>query len=102
MKRNPLKKTSCCPTGQRGVSAIGSVVSKKLSATGARWSMIAGFVGFIVTKCLVGFHVGLFATVFINFLDPFFIGIYLSLFFAILGSKLHPVTEEEKHIGKNF
>ena len=79
-----------------GVSAIGSVVSKKLSATGARWSMIAGFVGFIVTKCLVGFHVGLFATVFINFLDPFFIGIYLSLFFAILGSKLHPVTEEEK------
>ena len=38
-----------------GVSAIGSVVSKKLSATGARWSMIAGFVGFIVTKCLVDF-----------------------------------------------
>ena len=25
MKRNPLKKTSCCPTGQRGVSAIGRI-----------------------------------------------------------------------------
>ena len=61
-----------------GVSAIGSVVSKKLSATGARWSMIAGFVGFIVTKCLVGFHVGLFATVFINFFRPYSLfGIYL-------------------------
>ena len=25
MKRNPLKKTSCCPTGQRDVSAIGRI-----------------------------------------------------------------------------
>lgn len=29
------------------------------------------------------------------FLDPFFIGLYLSLLFAIIGSKLHPISEEE-------
>lgn len=78
------------------VAGIGSIVSKKLSATGARWSMIAGFLGFIISKCLVGFGVQPFASVLINFLDPFFIGLYLSLFFAILGSKKHPVTEGEQ------
>lgn len=77
------------------VAGIGSIVSKKLSATGARWSMIAGFLGFIIPKCLVGFGVAPFASVLKNFLDPFFIGIYLSLIFAVLGSKLHPVSEKE-------
>ena len=78
------------------VPGVGSIVSRKLSATGARWSMIAGFLGFMVTKCLVGFGVQPFAAVFINFLDPFFVGLYLSLVFAIAGSKLHPVGAKEK------
>lgn len=77
------------------VPGVGSVVSKKLSATGARWSMIAGFLGFIIPKCLVGFGVQPFAGILINFLDPFFIGIYLSLIFAVLGTKLHPAEKEE-------
>jgi len=77
------------------VPGIGSVVSKRLSATGARWSMIAGFLGFIVPKCLVGFNVTPFGSVFINFLDPFFIGLYLSFIFAIIGSRKHPVTNDE-------
>lgn len=77
------------------VSGVGSVVSKKLSASGALWSMIAGFFGFIIPKCLVGFKVAPFHTFFINFLDPFFIGLYASLLFAILGSILHPVKKEE-------
>lgn len=77
------------------VPGIGSVVSRKLSATGARWSMVAGFLGFIIPKCLVGFHVAPFDSLFINFFDPFFIGLYLSLLFAVLGSKLHPVTAGE-------
>ncbi|MEG1505711.1 MAG: sodium:solute symporter family protein, partial [Lachnospiraceae bacterium] len=77
------------------VSGIGSIVSKKLSATGARWSMIAGFIGFISSKCLVGFQIAPFNSIFINFLDPFFLGLYASLLFAILGSVLHPVTKEE-------
>lgn len=77
------------------VPGVGSVVSKKLSSTGARWAMMAGFLGFIIPKCLVGFHVGPFPGLFINFLDPFFIGLYLSLIFAVIGSKLHPVSEAE-------
>lgn len=77
------------------VAGIGSVVSKKLSATGARWSMIAGFLGFIISKCLVGFGVQPFASILINFLDPFFVGIYLSLIFAVLGTKKAPVSKEE-------
>lgn len=77
------------------VAGIGSVVSKKLSATGARWSMIAGFLGFIISKCLVGFGVQPFASVLINFFDPFFIGIYLSVIFAVIGTKKSPVTKEE-------
>lgn len=77
------------------VPGVGSVVSKKLSSTGARWSMIAGFLGFMFTKCLVGFVGGVFSSLFINFLDPFFVGIYMSLLFAIIGSKLHPVSSEE-------
>ncbi|MBQ7860028.1 MAG: sodium:solute symporter family protein [Faecalibacterium sp.] len=77
------------------VPGVGSVVSKKLSATGARWAMIAGFLGFIIPKCLNGYVGAPFNAIFINFLDPFFIGIYCSLIFAVIGSKLHPVTEEE-------
>ena len=50
----------------------------------------------MVTKCLVGFGVQPFASIFINFLDPFFAGLYLSLVFAIAGSKLHPAGAEEK------
>lgn len=77
------------------VPGIGSVVSKKLSSTGARWSMIAGFLGFIITKCLVGYVGGIFGKLFINFLDPFFVGLYFSLLFAVIGSKAHPVSSEE-------
>lgn len=77
------------------VPGIGGIVSRKLSATGARWSMIAGFAGFIVPKCLVGFGVAPFNKICINFLDPFFVGIYLSLIFAVIGSKLYPAKKEE-------
>lgn len=77
------------------VSGVGSIVSKKLSAAGARWSMIAGFLGFIISKCLVGFGIKPFPDILINFLDPFFIGLGTSLLFAIIGSIRHPVTKEE-------
>ena len=77
------------------VPGVGSILSKKLSAAGARYAMIAGFLGFMVTKCLTGFVIQPFASVFVNFLDPFFIGLYLSLIFAVIGSRLHPVGAEE-------
>lgn len=78
-----------------GVAGIGSIVSKKLSATGARWSMISGFVTYMVLKCVVGFGIKPFCNIFINFLDPFFVGVAMSLVFAILGSKRHPVSDDE-------
>jgi len=77
------------------VPGVGAVVSKKLSATGARWSMIAGFLGFIISKSLVGFGIAPFNSIFVNFLDPFFIGLIFSLLFAVLGSKKYPVTAAE-------
>ena len=77
------------------VPGVGSIVSRKLSAAGARYSMIAGFLGFMISKCLVGFGVQPFASVFVNFLDPFFLGLYFSLIFAVIGSRLHPVEKGE-------
>ena len=77
------------------VPSFGGVVSRKLSATGARWAMIAGFLGYIIPKLLSGAGIAPFNKIFINFLDPFFVGLYLSLLFAVIGSKLHPVTQKE-------
>lgn len=77
------------------VPGIGSIVSDKISATGARWSMIAGFVGFIGSKLLKTYYPIIFGNIFVNFLDPFFIGVILSLLACIVGSKKHPVSAEE-------
>lgn len=77
------------------VPGVGSIFSKKLSATGSRWAMIAGFIGFIIPKTLAGLGVWRFNRIFVNFLDPFFIGIVCSIMLAVIGSKLHPVTEIE-------
>lgn len=79
------------------VPGIGSVVSRKLSSTGARWSMMAGFFGFLIPKCLVGFHIAPFDSILINFLDPFFVGLYLSLLFAVIGSVRYPVSQGESN-----
>lgn len=74
------------------VIAFGSVWSKKLTARGALWSMTAGFLGFFVTKSLNGFGI---LPIFYNFIDPFLIGLYLSVIFAVLGSwGQAPSTEE--------
>jgi len=78
------------------VAGIGSVVSKKLSSTGARWAMMSGFISFMITRTLVGLGIEPFASTFVYFLHPFFIGVGMSLIFAILGSKLYPVTEPER------
>ncbi|MCL2579515.1 MAG: sodium:solute symporter family protein [Oscillospiraceae bacterium] len=78
------------------VAGVGSVVSKKLSSTGARWAMMSGFISFMITRSLVGLGIQPFAALFVNFLHPFFIGVAISLLFAILGSRLHPITAAEK------
>ncbi len=84
------------------VPAIGSVFCKRLSATGARYAMLAGFFGFIFSKCLTGFHIGPFDELLKNFLDPFFIGIYLSILFAVIGSKRSPKSLQEESYHKNL
>lgn len=84
------------------VPGIGSIVSSKMSKTGARWAMTAGFSGFIVTKCLVGFGIEPAASLFVNFLDPFFIGLFLSIIFAVIGSRLYPVGEDERKYRENL
>ncbi len=84
------------------VPAVGSVMSSKLSATGARWSMIAGFFGFIIPKSLVGFHVAPFDRILVNFLDPFFVGIYLSIIFAVIGSRKYPSSTKEQEYHKQL
>lgn len=73
------------------VSGFGSVWSRKLTATGARWSMWAGFLGFLGAKCLVVFG----GVSLQNWLDPFFIGLYLSVIFAFMGTKVSFLTAEE-------
>ena len=84
------------------VPGIGSIVSKKLSATGARWSMIAGFLGFIIPKFIVSMEGSPLAGICVNFLDPFYLGIYASFIFAIIGSKMYPVSEKESAYRTNL
>lgn len=73
------------------VAAFGSIWSGKMSKTGAFCGMLAGFIGCASTKAsfaLAGITPPM-------YLDPFFIGIVCSIVFAIIGSKLRPVTEVE-------
>jgi len=73
------------------ISAFGSVWSKKLTAKGARWSMAAGLIGFLVARILATFG----GVPLQNWLDPFFIGLYLSVIFAYIGTKTSVLTKEE-------
>jgi sodium/pantothenate symporter len=74
------------------ILTFGSVWSKRLTARGAMWSMIAGFCGFVITRFLSGLEI---TTIFTGFLDPFFIGIYCSIVLAIIGSMGKKPTEPE-------
>jgi sodium/pantothenate symporter len=82
------------------VVAFGSVWSKRLSAKGALWAMIAGFFGFMITKCLNGFVPSM--AIFYNFIDPFFIGLYLSAIFAVVGSLGSTPSAEEASVLKEM
>jgi len=73
------------------VSGFGSVWSKSLTARGARWSMAAGFFGFLIAKSMAVFG----GVSLQNWLDPFFIGLYLSVIFAVIGTKTSVLTQEE-------
>ena len=74
------------------VTAFGSIWSKKLSAFGAKLSMLFGAIGCALPKAI-------YALADITppvYLDPFFIGIVMSVLGAVLGSKLRPATAQEQ------
>ena len=74
------------------VVALMSIWSKKISATGAFWGMLLGFAGCVIVKCI-----GIFAKITLPmYLDPFFVGIALSVIGVIIGTKVKGRTEEEK------
>ncbi len=74
-----------------GVVAIASVWSDKLTERGAYYSMVGGFFSYLIAKCLKEFG-GLPLN---NFLDPFYIGIAISVLLAVWGSKGQERTQEE-------
>ena len=73
------------------VSAFGGVWSKTLTAKGANWSMTAGFFGFLIAKSMAVFG----GVSLQNWLDPFFIGLYLSVIFGYLGTKMSTLSQAE-------
>nr|WP_321258842.1 sodium:solute symporter family protein [uncultured Pseudodesulfovibrio sp.] len=74
-----------------GVVAIASVWSDKLTERGAYYSMVGGFFSYLIAKWLKEFG-GLPLN---NFLDPFYIGIAISVLLAVWGSKGQERTQEE-------
>lgn len=75
-----------------GVVGLASVWNKKMSEFGAFLGMLLGFLGCAIPKA-VGAIAGY---TFPIYLDPFFIGVILSIVGIIVGSKLKPATRQEK------
>lgn len=74
------------------VVALASVWSKKLSSAGAFLGMLLGFIGCVAVKAY-GLLTGVTLPM---YLDPFFIGIVLSVVGVVVGTKVSPKTENEQ------
>ena len=81
-----------------GYVAFASVWSKTLTERGAFFSMLGGFFGYLISKCLKEFL----DMPFDNFFHPFFIGVFVSIVFGILGSRGQTKTEEEISFQNNL
>jgi sodium/pantothenate symporter len=66
------------------VVAFASIWSKKISRTGAYWGMLCGFLGCAAAKA----YSALSGQTLPIYLDPFFIGLALSIVGTIIGSKI--------------
>ena len=78
--------------GSWAVVALASVWSRKLSSTGAFLGMLLGFIGCVIVKAyslLMGITMPM-------YLDPFFIGIVMSIVGVAVGTKVSPKAEEEQ------
>ena len=73
-----------------GIVALASVWMKKMSEASAFWGMLLGFLG----CCVVKTWSALTGTTLPMYLDPFFIGLVLSLVGILIGMKLKPATAE--------
>lgn len=74
-----------------GVVALASVWSKKMSESAAFWGMLLGFLGCVIPKtysALSGVSLPI-------YLDPFFIGIVMSIIGILIGNKLKSVTKAD-------
>ena len=81
-----------------GIVAIASVWSSKLSERGAFLGMLLGFLGCVVPKIFVS----LFGITLPIFLDPFFIGLALSLVGMVVGSVTSPPRAEESEYAQRL
>lgn len=73
------------------VVAYGSVWSKTLTERGAYYSMLGGFFGYFIPKCLHELHIVRME----NFFDPFFLALGVSVLCAILGSRGQSKSPQE-------
>lgn len=74
-----------------GFIAFASVWSKRINKYGAMAAMLSGFIGYLVFKALQSFQILKIPA----WLDPFFIGVFMSVVMGIVFSILYKTTEEE-------
>ena len=74
-----------------GVVAITSVWSKKMSESAAFWGMLFGFLGCVVPKT----YSALSGVTLPIYLDPFFIGIVMSVIGMIIGNKVKSASKAD-------
>ena len=75
-----------------GPLAFFSVWSDRITAAGAFWGIVVGFLGNAIAKMLSVFEIFVFPV----FLDPFVIGLSLSIATILIVSKMGRVTEAER------
>lgn len=75
-----------------GVVALTSVWSKKISEAGAFWGMLMGFIGCAVPKAISALK----GITLPMYLDPFFIGLVMSVIGVVVGSSVKKATQSDK------
>lgn len=74
-----------------GIVALASVWMKNMSEASAFWGMLLGFLG----CCILKTWSALSGVTLPMYLDPFFVGLVLSIVGMLIGQKLKPATAEE-------
>lgn len=74
-----------------GVVAIASVWSKKMSEGAAFWGMLLGFLGCVIPKT----YSALSGVTLPIYLDPFFVGMFMSAIGLLIGGKLKVATQND-------